>query len=185
MPYTIAIQTLLYCILIAQTSALNFSNCPRTSRQSLENAFLISECLQINTSPLSDIDTCLCTNGGRFLENTANFLRHGHRPLVEDVWNALVLDCEKSGTPIEYSVAEFLHLGMGMPYKEHEMQSLFGVPLNLGKWSLRKLSFILFKIGVSCAITGFVLYVALRLLETGKLVRWSGACWRWLWNQSG
>jgi hypothetical protein len=183
MQYTNINLIALYCILIKQTSALNFSNYPSKSRQSLENAFQTSECPRTEEFPLQDLNTCLCTNGGNFLGHTARFLRYGHRPLVEEVWNTLVLDCEKSGTPIQYSVAQFLQLGLGMQHTEKDLFGGLGGPWNVRNWP--KWSYVLFKVGIACAIAGFMLYVAVRLIETGKFGRWSGVCWRWLWNQAG
>ena len=173
----------LSCIVIMHASALNFLSYPAESRQSLENAFKTSECPRTEELSHPDLNTCLCINGGNFLGETAKFLRYGHRSLVEEVWNTLVVDCEKSGTPIQFSVAQFLQLGLGIQHKEKDLFGGLRGPWNVRNWP--RWSYVLFKIGIACAVAGCMLYAMVRLMETGKFGLWSGACCRWLWNQAG
>lgn len=109
-----ALLQVLFCFLISQCSALvyiSFSIYPPESQECLNNAADASGCA-LEGVTTQYINSCLCTNGGHFIDNTAICLHNGDPSDVRDVWNTMVAACDESATPIVYSESEFLSLGL-------------------------------------------------------------------------
>ena len=93
---------------------VSFSIYPPASINCLHNAAEPSGC-PLEALTLQDINSCLCGNGGHFIDNTAICLHNGDSADTQDVWNTMVAPCDESGTPVVYSESLFLSVSDSSP----------------------------------------------------------------------
>lgn len=103
---------IIYVFLLFATHALaqlksNFSGYPLDSQPCLYQAANSSPC---SGATNSELNACLCTNGGNFLTNTAACIGKNDPGDLRGVYSTLSLYCSQSNTPVSISESQFLSM---------------------------------------------------------------------------
>ena len=144
---------------------VSFGNYPVASRECLYKAYRLSNCSEVAAATHDEVNNCLCSNGDEFIDHTARCLRDldSHTPIVEHVWNTMVVLCVMTDTPIDYPVLEFVRLGSGVVCTSESRGRGFDLK-RYGKVNVFSIGFIL---GCGCPVVAFMLFAMCRLVVGG------------------
>ncbi|OBR14921.1 hypothetical protein CH63R_00101 [Colletotrichum higginsianum IMI 349063] len=105
---TIPTSSLVISYLVSQSQAAfvnDFSAYPVNARSCMNTAAAASGCAG-NT--VTEMNTCLCGNGGNFVMATAKCVEKEAKDELDDVYEMLLTSCTDSKTPLAVSQAQFL-----------------------------------------------------------------------------
>jgi len=101
------LQLFLIAPLLSLISAqVNFSPYPINSQQCLYNAADSSGC-PVDSTPYV-INSCLCSNGGNFITNSASCIGSADPSDLQEVWTLMAEYCGDTDTPIKLTESQFI-----------------------------------------------------------------------------